>query len=265
MKSKYTFDNSIKIETSKILNEGISNTSYLINGQYVMRIKSQRHDIFNIPSNEGTVIEILKDKDYVEKVIKFDMHNGNKLSEFIPDTSRLDNPPTFEQVEKVAFVLRQLHSTKEQIHHGFCPFERIEFYKRGYKSEIDPEYERITIEKCKKIYDSYPLILSHNDMVKGNLLFKENKLYLLDYEFAGLNIYLFDLASFISENNIEDEQLIEHFLNSYGKVKRCELDTVIKMANILWYYWAKFNYMRTKRKVYQLIANDKLTAIKKEA
>lgn len=265
MKLKYTFDNLIKIETQKILNEGISNSSYLINGKYVMRIKSGKHDIFNIPANEGIVIEKLQNQDFIEKVIKFDMHNGNKLSEFIDNTTRLDTPPSIEQVEKVARLLRKLHTSDIKINHAFCPFERIEFYKRGYKSEIDPEYERIIIEKSKKIYDSYHLILSHNDIVKGNLLFKDDKLYLLDYEFAGLNIYLFDLASFISENNITDENLINHFLNSYGKVKRCELDTIIKMADILWYYWARFNYMRTKRKVYQLIAKDKLNSIKKEA
>lgn len=265
MKLKYTFDNSIKIETSKILNEGISNTSYLINGRYVMRIKSQRHDIFNLPCNEYEVIEQIKDQDFVEHVLNYDVHNGNKLSEFIPDTTRLINPPTIDQVEMVGKLLRKFHSLNVKVIHEFNPFNRIEFYKKGYKSEIDSEYERIVIEKSKKIYSAYPPILSHNDLVKGNLLFKEDKLYLLDYEFAGLNIYLFDLASFISENNIKDEKLIQHFLDSYGKVNRCELDTIIKMENILWYYWAKFHYMRTKRKIYQLIANDKLNSIKKEA
>lgn len=265
MNLKYTFDNSIKVNSSKILNEGISNTSYLINNEFVMRIKSSKHDIFNLPSNEGIVIEKLSGQDFVEEVIKFDMHNGNKLSKFIPNTTRLSNPPTKLEAEKVAKLLKKLHSLDIKINHWFSPFERIEFYKKGCKSEIDPEYEKLIIEKSKKIYEAYPLILSHNDIVKGNLLYKEDKLYLLDYEFAGLNIYLFDLASFISENNIIDEEVIEHFLKSYGNVKRCELNTIIKMENILWYYWAKFNYMRTKRKVYLAIANDKLNTIKKEA
>lgn len=265
MKQKFTFDNSIKIETSKLLNEGISNNSYLINGQYVMRIKTQKHDIFNIPCNEWSVVDQLKDQDFVEKVINFDPHNGNKLSEYIANTTRLENPPTKEQVSQVARLLRKIHSLNVKTANEFSPFKRIEFYKKGYKSEINPDYEKLIIEKSKKIYESYPLVFSHNDIVKGNLLFKEEKLYLLDFEFAGANIYLFDLASFISENQIHDEELIQLFLNSYGKVKRCELDTIIQMENILWYYWAKFLYMRTKRKVYQMIANDKLNEIKKEA
>ena len=45
----------------------------------------------------------------------------------------------------------------------------------------------------------FNFVLCHNDLVINNLLFKKKSLILNDYEFACLNDYLFDVASFISE------------------------------------------------------------------
>ena len=57
-------------------------------------------------------------------------------------------------------------------------------------------------QKVKLILKKLPnfkFVLCHNDLVINNLLFKKKRLILNDYEFACLNDYLFDVASFISE------------------------------------------------------------------
>ena len=66
---------------------------------------------------------------------------------------------------------------------------------------------------AEKLYEKYPLVYAHNDLVKGNLLFKDEQLIVLDFEYAGLNISLFDIASFISENNLSNDEK-EYFNNN---------------------------------------------------
>jgi thiamine kinase-like enzyme len=43
------------------------------------------------------------------------------------------------------------------------------------------------------------LVLCHNDLNCGNLIFLNRKLYLIDFEYAMLNDKFFDIASFASE------------------------------------------------------------------
>lgn len=43
------------------------------------------------------------------------------------------------------------------------------------------------------------LVLCHNDLNSGNLVFLNQKLYLIDFEYAMLNDKFFDIASFASE------------------------------------------------------------------
>lgn len=249
--------NSFNLESAKLLNEGISNTSYLVNNEYVIRIKGPFLDLFNHLENEEKIINQLKDKNFVEEVISYNKNNGTKISKFLPDTTRLSNPVSKEEFDLVADLLLELHHTQISCE-DFKPFERISFYKKDVYSEIDQKYEDEIINKTKKLYEKYPLVFCHNDLVYGNLLFKKNKLYLLDYEFAGKNIFLFDIASFISENNLRDETNIKLFLSKYGNINREELETMIRFEDILWYYWSKYLYSKTRKQVYLEIANDKL-------
>ena len=92
------------------------------------------------------------------------------------------------------------------------------------------------------------------------MLFVDNKLYLLDFEYAGNNIELFDIASFISENNIEDIELIDYFISQFNVDKK-DVITMIDFANILWYYWAQYNFTLTKKSIFKEIAIDKLNHI----
>lgn len=250
----------LNLQSATLLNEGISNTSYLVNDEFVIRIKGQSFDLFNHIENEANIINKLKGKSFVEKVISYNEENGTKISKYIPDTKRLSNPPSEKELEQVANLLLELHRTNINANE-FKAFERLNYYKKNVISEINPQHENNVVQEAKKLYEKYPLTFCHNDLVRGNLLFKGENIYLLDYEFAGMNIFLFDIASFLTENNIRHPSLISFFAEQYGNIDNSELNIMMKFLDILWYYWAKKLYQLTKKQIFYDIAKDKLSHI----
>lgn len=255
LKDIYSLDKAIN------LNEGITNESFLIDKKYVYRHKKEILDPFNIPKNEFKVIKALKNEKYVEDVIDYNRKSGQKLSLFIEGTTRLDRNPSKKKLHQVHDVIMSLHALPTISGMDFLPFERIEFYKQKIVSEINPSLEKQIITEAKKLYQLYPLVLSHNDLVKGNLLFKEDRMFLLDFEYAGNNIELFDIASFLSENNIKSEEKKDYFISLFENINKKDVISMINFENILWYYWAKYLYKVTSRKIFQQIAEEKLISI----
>ena len=97
------------------------------------------------------------------------------------------------------------------------------------------------------------------------MLIKEGKAYLIDFEFAGTNSPVFDLASTLSENKITDKDRIEIFLREYFGKEDIEKEyqnvkRVMKFENALWFYWAKCRYTDSKQEAFLTIMEDKKKA-----
>ena len=114
--------------------------------------------------------------------------------------------------------------------------------------------------EAQKLYEKYPLVYAHNDLVKGNLLFKDKQLIVLDFEYAGLNISLFDIASFISENNLSNDEK-EYFLSQFKNINKKDVQTMINCENILWYYWASYMYKLTNKQIFNIIKEEKYKSL----
>lgn len=256
------------IQTIERLRLGYTNYTYLINNEHVLRIKRKTNDYFYNPFLEGSIIKAINSLKISEEVIFFDQKEGTKLSNYIPKTRKITDKPTNKQLKLVARVLKKLHQAKIETNVSFNVFERLYYYKSQCSDFVDKRYEDQVIKQAERIYSLYTSVLCHNDVVRGNLLFKANKVYLIDFEYACDNIPLFDLASFLSENIIEDEQTRKTFLKFYFK-KSCDekiyfhLLKIIELQDILWYYWAQMYYIKTKDASYKKIAHLKWQAILK--
>ena len=270
IKNIYLVISGNKIEKIERLKAGFSNYSYLINNQNVLRLKKPSKDRYYDAKRESLVIRNIAPLKISETVVYFNDQDGTKLSEFLPRTKKIIGQPSFLQLELVAKTLHKLHRAKLQSGVSFDLFNRLLFYKSQCLDFVDTVYERKTISAVKRFYENEPFVLCHNDVVNGNLLFRSRKVYLIDYEYAADNNPLFDLASYISENNIEDEKLRRHFLKAYY-AKKCDDKTyrhllkIIELQDILWYYWAQMHYIRTKEMIYKRIAHHKWKAIIKNA
>lgn len=259
---------NIKALQIERLRDGYTNYSYLINEKHVLRVKKKISDRFYRVQVEHKVINLIKPLKISEKVLYFDEKKGVKLSEYIPKTNKIVTLPTKYQLKQVAKTLKKLHQAKLEVNHSFNVINRLKHYKSLCNIFVNQEYEDQIISRYERYNKQYPTVLCHNDVVRGNLLFKGRKLYLIDFEYASDNNPLFDLASFISENMIEDEEMRKLFLKYYFKKKNSEkkyyhLIKLIELQNILWFYWAQMYYIKTKENVYKKIADDKWAAILK--
>ncbi|WP_338984185.1 phosphotransferase family protein [Spiroplasma endosymbiont of Othius punctulatus] len=110
--------------------------------------------------------------------------------------------------------------------------------------------------------DELEYILSHNDLVPGNILFNGlDDIKLIDYDFVSYNNIYFDVASFICETLNDDEDLIKYFINisiKKGLIKEKRiLNLEIKYQDILWSLWANYMFEVTGDKIFQSICFDK--------
>ncbi|MBF0847095.1 phosphotransferase, partial [Streptococcus danieliae] len=135
--------------------------------------------------------------------------------------------------------LRNFHSKKFQTKAVFNPIEILEKYSYQLQnSNFDIEEYKELIDTFIELYS--PDRLCHNDLKEGNFLFTSNKIYLLDYEYSGINDPYFDIASFIAENNLNYQETIT-FLKSYFFDEKCnfrKLSIFLQFNDLLWYTWA---------------------------
>lgn len=242
----------------KPIHEGVSNTSYLVNQRYVVRVKTEKEHFYKY-KNEKEILHKTSNL-FISEFVTYLDKDGNKVSEYIQKahTFKAEN----NEIIAAAKMLKKLHATDIKTRIKFKPFKRFYYYQKKSDGEKF-QHEEALISEVKKLYKKYPLVMCHNDLVDNNLLFTKNASYLIDYEFAGKNIYLFDLASLISENNITDKRKIKLFLTTYGfpLSNMDELTIMIRFLNLLWYYWALERYNATKRKTFLNVVKMKKRAI----
>lgn len=106
------------------------------------------------------------------------------------------------------------------------------------------ESEKI-LKKLKKFKKE--LVLSHHDLNPKNIIFKKNKIKIIDWEYSGINDKFFDLATICIEfklNKKEEKSFLESYLekvkvNDYLKLKYFK----IIYTNLCTLWFEKLNYV----------------------
>ncbi|MFA5235789.1 MAG: choline kinase family protein [Bacilli bacterium] len=245
---------------------GLNSVNYLINGEFVLRCKNPTVDTRYDPQNEYLAERLVAPTGLVPKLLHFDQDSGDKLTAFMPKTAFLSRPPTIDEVKLVAAALRTLHGLKPDGLSPFDPLARYEIYKAASQIETPSHNEKKIVEYVVERLGHDPLVFAHNDLVRGNILFKDDRVFIIDFEYAGINHPLFDLASFITENNIDDPTLIKVFLTAYYQEKNIpwrDFEVFCRFLDYLWYYWAQGMFVTTGQSIFKTIARLKWSRIKK--
>jgi len=240
------------------LNKGITNKNYIVytfKGIYILRMP--RNNMIGMDyTNQQIVLE--KANDLNVEVVAYDSNTGIQITKYLNGKKNKVN------TSNIVSLLKELHAKNIENIKPFNPFKQIEIYKKEVKETLfDNELE--ILEKAKELYNKYSLVLCHNDVITDNFINNKNKNYLIDYEYAGLNIELFDVASYLSENELNEaqkEEFIKLYFNDVNKDILSDINTMIKMEDILWSYWAKAMYNISGEKVFIEIANTKIDRIK---
>ncbi len=255
------------IKSCSQLQSGTTSDVFLINDAYVLKINKGFRQPFLDLDNEYNILAQLSNNKNIEKAIYFDYEKPYRLTKFVHGARAVNNTYSDYQIILTAKALKKLHRTQDIACNLFEPFIRLDEYKKQAKKKLDQHYEKKILSRVKELYEDEKLALCHNDLVRGNLLFKFDSLVLIDFEFAGKNIIYFDLASFISENNLNETQS-QLFLKTYfganlNKKKEKNVRLMIEFNDILWYYWSLMMFNNTSNDIFEDIADEKLLRIKK--
>ncbi len=152
--------------------------------------------------------------------------SGWKLSYFVQDLTTCDLDGNDEQLAKAMDFLRQLHSLPYQQHSGLKIFDtyaeaiKLMQIASATKGNLADEFADL-VSKAGKLDgflkgDGYRQeALCHNDTYAPNYLVTNSMdMYLIDWEYAGINDRANDIACICCRYDFADEQ-IERYLRAY--------------------------------------------------
>jgi thiamine kinase-like enzyme len=177
---------------------GMSNYTYLCtknNKKYVFRIPGEGGYNFVNYQTEMKNLKHIIELDINTKTNYIDPINGFKISEYI-EGSIIDE--TID-LNLVVNTLKKLHNHNIKFDNNYDHLERLNAYEQLHKNK-QKEYLKLKAEFIN-LFDQYlkPQIDTpcHNDAQIANMIIDNNqKIYLLDWEFAGNNDKIYDIASF---------------------------------------------------------------------
>jgi thiamine kinase-like enzyme len=263
IKQKFEKITKLKVKSAKLLPVGLTNDDYLINASnnksFILRVpKAENYKLFNY-ANEDRIIKLVGKSGLDVETYYFDKVSGVKITNYIPDLSSYSKSKLSNQskLKLVANGISAIHKLKTKPSIIFNPFERLAKYKKMANKKLFTDEQEV-VDSCYNDYLNTKHVLSHNDLVDGNLLFSDTRLYIIDYEYAGYNHPLFDAASFLSENNIESKKDINTFLKAYLKsdysiAKYNQLMKWYRFNDLLWSYWAFMMYSQHKLPIFKSI------------
>ena len=150
---------------------------------------------------------------------------GTVITELV-DGTHLEPAAFIERLAEVVPHLRTFHAS-EPISASFPIHRVVEWHARDASANgvaIPDSYARLhaVSEQIEVAFARRPepMVPCHNDLLPGNVLFGTERIWLLDFEYAGMNDRYFDLAN-LSVNCGLDPAADEHLLQLYfGGVTR---------------------------------------------
>jgi thiamine kinase-like enzyme len=170
--------------------------------------------------------------------------NGVLVSRYIPSRT-LDAAGAREPglAPRVAQVLRQLHGGWDGLLGDllfFSPFQASRTYvatSRRLGAELPADIDQMleATRQLSRTIAPYVPTLCHNDMLPANVLDDGQRIWIVDWEYAGMGHPLFDLAGFSVNCGYSDDQDVELLESYYGEFRPRDLYElrVLKAASLL--------------------------------
>lgn len=199
---------------------GMSNYTYKIidnnlNKLLVFRIKGENGERFVDYFIEKQNLEIINQLNINSKTIFTNPEKGIKVAEYI-EGNNIEKPNYL----KISIILKKLHNSNIKLVNDYSHLQRLEKYEKFHNNK-STEYlklkkEFIDIFNTKLInFCNFPC---HNDAQINNFIEDNTKNYhLLDWEFAGRNDYIYDIASFGNKDFNDAINLLNVYIENPNK------------------------------------------------
>lgn len=234
------------------LKKGMTNRSFRFRcgeKRYIMRVPGEGTDKMINRSQEYDVYQVIGPKGICDPVRYMSKEKGYKITEFLEGARNCD-AGNENDVKACMKYLRNVHEQKLKVNHSFDLFEQIEKYEqyRNGEKSIYRDYEK-TKEKMYELkffvdQQEKEYTLTHIDAVPDNFLFVDDRIYLIDWEYSGMQDPHVDIAMFAIYALYEKEQ-IDRLIDAYfteGCLEevRTKIYCYIAICGFLWSNWCEY-------------------------
>lgn len=217
---------------------GMSNKTYLFEAdkkKYVSHIATKGYDLFLKRNAEKNAFQVLGTPDYIQKPVY--LSDKVRVFEYCDGTS-MNNMSYSRYYKEIAETFHKLHDSNKLFEYDYKPLEYLESMKNLLKLELNPLfYESMDLlNKNRTLLESRKLYPCHNDLQPSNLVMdSNNKITILDFEFAKNNDYLFDIATFGNLDFEDSINLIKYYDPNYTDEDIFVLKLWRICVNCIWY------------------------------
>ncbi len=232
---------------------GLTNRNYRIDcprGSYVLRLAGEGTGDYIDREAEYHNASIASAAGVNAEIVHFDIASGTMISRYIAhsvtmDIKRFRDP---DALARAGRAFRRLHDCGEPFQGQFELFEQIDRYLAVVKdlgAELPPGYtqvhrdaERVRTALAAHALPSRPC---HCDPMVENCIDDGERMFIIDYEYAGNNDPMWDLADLSVEGAFSDEQ--DHlFMQGYfghepGAFDVGRMVMYKAMCDLLWTLW----------------------------
>ena len=234
---------------------GLTNRTYLItleNKKYVVRIPGEGTEELIDRKNEKISTELACSIGIDTKLYFFDSQTGEKVTKFI-EHSQTMHPETMREEKNIVLVaktLKELHTSGVDTRVSFDVIDMAESYEKfilangGYMYD-DYDDVKAYINQVKSKY--LPNVIKtpcHNDPLCENWILQNSEnMYLIDWEYAGMNDPMWDVADVSIEAEFDydmDKFLLDSYLGREANEKEWNAFLINKvLIDYLWSLWGK--------------------------
>ncbi len=207
---------------------GMTNKNYLVStitDQYVVRLPGVMTEFLISRKNEEINSKIASDYGFNVETVYINAESGIKVTRYLENSQTLNHTTIQNEdyLRKIAKRLNDLHQSDISFPNRLNAFEAYDGYiklltnsEHFYQFDLEMKSLLDFFNQIRRYFDKHsrPLCPCHNDLVPENILLQGDKLYFIDWEYSGMNDPLFDVAAFLLEARLSDEQ-VNLFLKSY--------------------------------------------------
>ena len=240
----------------------LNRMSGLTNHTYMVKLFSNEKIVVRLPG-DGTE-EMINRKD--EKVstelacnLKIDTDliyfgdDGTKITKFINNAENMnaDKLKATDKIIMLTDIFKILHNSNVDTKIPFEVFEMAKNYENiisSHNVSMYDDYDKIkkivmNIKEIVQKNGDIKLVSCHNDPICENWICGDGKMYLIDYEYAGMNDAMWDLADVSIEANYNDEHdmiMLKHYFDGSPTKPQLQRFFANKIyTDYLWFLWGK--------------------------
>ena len=254
--ARVPFFENVRKDTIKLerLDAALTNVCYkvTIGGvAYVLRLAGEGTSDYIDRSAEEYNARVAAAAGVGAEVVYFDARDGTMVTRFIEGVSMnagegFDRDPGAPV--RAALALERVHRLGEVFRHRFDVFAAIEEYLgllRERRTPLPESYHEVEwkARAVRRALEAFPvpLVPCHNDPWPGNFLDAGGRIYLVDWEYSGMNDPMWDLGNLSVEAGFGPEQdrtMMEAYCGgTAAPAAYSRLEVYKAMSDLHWSLW----------------------------